>query len=194
MALLAFVQARLAKLSELSRFQPIVCYLESVWVRCPVFWEATWRSPWLGERWPVLAREPTALAWLAIRSDLGLAPRTLDAYSRGLSEYLVFCAAASTDPLTAGRDHIARYVRELTQRPPRRAGANTAPSSDASLRLANATVQHRLTAVRLFYDHLVEEGVRDMNPVGRGRYAPGPHGRQPPRLGSASGTAALDSG
>ena len=75
----------------------------------------------LGERWPILAREPTALAWLAIRSDLGLAPRTLDAYSRGLSEYLVFCATASTDPLTAGRDHIARYVRELTQRPPRRA-------------------------------------------------------------------------
>ena len=126
----------------------------------------------LGERWPILAREPTALAWLAIRSDLGLAPRTLDAYSRGLSEYLVFCATASTDPLTAGRDHIARYVRELTQRPPRRASANTVPSCDASLRLANATVQQRLTAVRLFYDHLVEEGVRDNNPVGRGRYAP----------------------
>jgi hypothetical protein len=84
----------------------------------------------LGERWPILAREPTALAWLVIRSDLGLAPRTLDAYSRGLSEYLVFCATASTDPLTAGRDHIARYVRELTQRPPRRASANTVPSCD----------------------------------------------------------------
>ena len=126
----------------------------------------------LGERWPILAREPTALAWLVIRSDLGLAPRTLDAYSRGLSEYLVFCATASTDPLTAGRDHIARYVRELTQRPPRRASANTVPSCDASLRLANATVQQRLTAVRLFYDHLVEEGVRDNNPVGRGRYVP----------------------
>ena len=40
----------------------------------------------LKERWPILAREPTALAWLGIRSDLGLAPRTLDAYSRGLSE------------------------------------------------------------------------------------------------------------
>jgi len=125
----------------------------------------------LEERWPVLAAEPTALAWLSIRSDLGLAPRTLDAYSLGLSEYLVFCAAASTDPLTAGRDHVARYVRELSQRPPRRPNADT--SSAASPRLANATVQQRLTAVRLFYDHLVEEGVRDNNPVGRGRYAPG---------------------
>ena len=34
-------------------------------------------------------------------------------------------------------------------------------------------MQQRLTAVRLFYDHLVEEGLRDTNPVGRGRYAPG---------------------
>jgi site-specific recombinase XerD len=127
----------------------------------------------LEERWPILAREPTALAWLAIRSDLGLAPRTLDAYSRGLSEYLVFCTTASIDPLTAGRGDIARYVRELTQRPPRRASADTASSSAASPRLANATVQQRLTAVRLFYDHVVEEGVRDNNPVGRGRYAPG---------------------
>jgi hypothetical protein len=91
----------------------------------------------LEERWPVLAAEPTALAWLSIRSDLGLAPRTLDAYSRGLSEYLVFCAAASTDPLTAGRDHVARYVRELSQRPPRRPSADT--SSAANSRLANAT-------------------------------------------------------
>ena len=73
----------------------------------------------LGARWPALAAEPAALAWLGIRSDLGLAPRTLDAYSQGLSEYLAFCAAVSTDPLTAGRDHVARYVRELTQRLPR---------------------------------------------------------------------------
>src|SRR6516164_4022292 len=73
-------------------------------------------SPWIGgdvantaqpgERWPALAAEPAALAWLGIRSDLGLAPRTLDAYSRGLSEYLAFCAAVSTDPLTAGRAHV----------------------------------------------------------------------------------------
>src|ERR1700756_648096 len=101
----------------------------------------------LGERWPTLAGEPAALAWLGIRSDLGLAPRTLDAYSRGLSEYLAFCTAVSIDPLTAGRDHVARYVCELTQRPPRHARADTACSSVASQRLANATVQQRLTAV-----------------------------------------------
>jgi hypothetical protein len=62
----------------------------------------------------------------------------------------MFCAAASTDPLTACHDHVARYVRELTQRFPRHASTETASSSLAKLRLANATVQQRLTAVRLY--------------------------------------------
>jgi integrase/recombinase XerD len=33
----------------------------------------------------------------------------------------------------------------------------------------------RLVSVRLFYDFLVEEGLRESNPVGRGRYTPGRH-------------------
>ena len=126
----------------------------------------------LQERWPVLVAVPSALAWLSMRADLGLAHRTIDAYARGLSEYLAFCAAAATDPLAAGREHVARFVRHLTERPLRQAGPDGG-SSLALPRLANATVQQRLTAVRLFYDHLVEEGLRDANPVGRGRYAPG---------------------
>src|SRR6516165_7114050 len=38
--------------------------------------------------------------------------------------------------------------------------------------LANRTIQLRLTAIRLFYDFLMETGIRDSNPVGRGRYTP----------------------
>jgi integrase len=34
-------------------------------------------------------------------------------------------------------------------------------------------MQQRLTVVRLFYDYLVEENLRQDNPVGRGRYTPG---------------------
>ena len=124
----------------------------------------------LQERWPGLAAVPPALAWLGMRTDLGIAPRTLDAYARGLSEYLAFCAKLGTDPLRAGREHVARFVRHLSERPPRYAGA--ARSSPGSPCLSNATVQQRLTAVRLFYDYLVEGGLRDANPVGRGRYAP----------------------
>jgi site-specific recombinase XerD len=39
--------------------------------------------------------------------------------------------------------------------------------------LANATLQQRLTAIRLWYDYLVEEGIRLDHPVGRGHYTPG---------------------
>lgn len=124
----------------------------------------------LQERWPILAAVPPALAWLNMRVDLGLAPRTIDAYARGLSEYLAFCGDAGADSLTARREHLARFVRHLAERPPRHAGAD--PSSGRPY-LSNATVQQRLTAVRLFYDYLVEEGLRDTNPVGRGRRAHG---------------------
>lgn len=127
----------------------------------------------LQERWPVLAAVPPALAWLGMRSDLGAAARTLDAYARGLSEYLAFCAGLGADPIRAKREHVARFVRHLTERPARHAGAG--PSFSGRPCLSNAAVQQRLTAVRLFYDHLVEEGLRDTNPVGRGRYAPGAH-------------------
>ena len=44
---------------------------------------------------------------------------------------------------------------------------------DSGAGLANATLQQRLVPVRLFYDFLVEEGLRESNPVGRGRYTPG---------------------
>jgi len=46
-------------------------------------------------------------------------------------------------------------------------------SLDSGAGLANATLQQRLVPVRLFYDYLVEEGLRASNPVGRGRYTPG---------------------
>jgi hypothetical protein len=39
--------------------------------------------------------------------------------------------------------------------------------------LSNATLQQRLTVVRLFHDFLVEEQHCSQNPVGRGRYTPG---------------------
>lgn len=47
---------------------------------------------------------------------------------------------------------------------------------DSGVGWANATIQQRLVPVRLFYDHLIEEGLRSSNPVGRGRYTPGRRG------------------
>jgi integrase/recombinase XerD len=123
------------------------------------------------EKWPVLGRHERAAEWLRIWTELGRAPRTIDAYARGLAEYLQVCERDDIDPLTANRSQVAAFVRELTSRPGRQ-GANVV-ALDSGKGLANATLQQRLVPVRLFYDFLVEEGLRDSNPVGRGRYRPG---------------------
>jgi integrase/recombinase XerD len=85
--------------------------------------------------------------------------------------------------VAATRAEVPAFVRELRTRPSRR-GVNVV-ALDSGAGLANATLQQRLVPVRLFYDFLVEEGVRESNPVGRGRYTPGR------RFGGASGGRAL---
>jgi len=125
----------------------------------------------LREKWPVIGRHEQATTWLQIWTDLGRAPRTIDAYARGLAEYLLMCEREGVDPVTANRAHVAVFVRELTSRPSLR-GANVV-AIDSGTGLANATIQQRLVPVRLFYDFLMEEGLRGSNPVGRGRYTPG---------------------
>ncbi len=127
----------------------------------------------LEEKWPVLGRHARAAEWLGIWADLGRAPRTIDAYGRGLAEYLHVCERDGVDPLAATRAQVGAFVRELTTRPSRR-GVNVV-ALDSGAGLANATLQQRLVPVRLFYDFLVEEGLRESNPVGRGSYTPGRH-------------------
>jgi integrase/recombinase XerD len=128
-------------------------------------------SGMLEEKWPVLGRHEQAAGWLHIWVDLGRARRTIDAYARGLAEYLEICDRDGVDPIGANRAQVAVFVRELTSRASHH-GANVV-SIDSGSGLANATIQQRLVPVRLFYDYLMEEGLRESNPVGRGRYTPG---------------------
>lgn len=101
----------------------------------------------LREKWPVICRHEQAAAWLQIWADLGRAPRTIDAYARGLAEYLLMCEREGVDPVVANRAHVAVFVRELTSRPSLR-GANVV-AIDSGAGLANATIQQRLVPVRL---------------------------------------------
>ena len=119
----------------------------------------------------MLGRHDAAAGWLRIWTDLGRAPRTIDAYARGLAEYLQVCEREGVDPVTANRAHVAVFARELTSRPSRH-GASVV-SIDSGSGLSNATIQQRLVPVRLFYDHLIEEGLHESNPIGRGRFTPG---------------------
>jgi integrase/recombinase XerD len=114
---------------------------------------------------------PAAYTWLTIQGDLGLAKATIEAYGHVLQDYLTFCQAQEVMPETATRAHLAAYVRNLTTRPHRQ-GPNVVHLASGR-GVANATIQQRLVAVHLFYDYLVEEGQRERNPVGRGRYTAG---------------------
>src|SRR6266702_4231123 len=123
-------------------------------------------------RYPFVAAYDLAKAWLTTETLLGLASNTLDAYARGLDDFLEFCQKANISPVTATRADLARYVGDLRQRPRSHAHQST-PDLIPSVGLSNATLQQRLTAVRLFFDFLIEEGKRADHPVGRGRYTPG---------------------
>ena len=65
------------------------------------------------EKWPVLARHERAAGWLRIWADLGRAPRTIDAYARGLAEYLQVCERDGIDPVAATRAQVGVFAREL---------------------------------------------------------------------------------
>jgi integrase/recombinase XerD len=123
------------------------------------------------ERYPRVAQLPLASSWLQIQGNLGLANNTIDAYGRALEDYLTFCHLHEIVPETAQKEHLALYVHDLASRPnPKGAKIRRL---DSGVGLANATLQQRLTAIRLWYDYLVEEGIRLDHPVGRGRYTPG---------------------
>src|SRR4249919_501475 len=91
------------------------------------------------EKWPVIGRHEQAAVWLQIWADLGRAPRTIDAYARGLGEYLLLCEREGVDPVAANRAHVAVFVRELMSRPHHRGATVVAIDSGAGL--STATIQ-----------------------------------------------------
>lgn len=122
------------------------------------------------DRFPTVRATPEGKQWLEIQHTLGLASNTVEAYGRGLEDFLGWCERSEVMPATAGRADVAGYVGDLRKRPgPRGKGV---VSLDSGCGLSNATMQQRVTVVRLFFDFLMEEGIRDTNPVGRGRYTP----------------------
>lgn len=123
------------------------------------------------DRYPAVARNSTARRWIEGQVLLGLAPNTIDAYARAVQDFLSFCERTNIQASNATRDDIACYVGDLRRRPS--PGGGNVLTLDSGLGLANATLQQRLTAVRLFFDYLIEDGLREINPVGRGRFTPG---------------------
>ena len=102
------------------------------------------------DRCPLVSLDVHAHAWLLLQSRRGLSSNTLDAYSRALERYLVFLKLARLGSISVTRADVGLYLAGL------QAGEVT---------LSNATIQQRLTVVRLFHAYLMEEGVRPNNPA-----------------------------
>lgn len=124
-------------------------------------------------RYPDVKECNWARDWLLLQKNVGLADATIDAYGRALQDYLSFCGRECIQPLTAKRDHVATYVNYLMTVP--RNSNSPDEWIEPTIGLANATIQQRLTVIRLAYDYLVEEGFRQSNPVGRGHFIAGRH-------------------
>jgi integrase/recombinase XerD len=125
------------------------------------------------QHYPYVAENPHARAWLETQAMLCLADNTIKAYGRSTNDYLAFCQRASISFVEATRADIALYVDDMLQRPNSK-GENIR-YLHSGVGLANATLHQRLTVVRLLYDYLLDERVRQeqTNPVGKGKYTPG---------------------
>ena len=132
----------------------------------PAIFEPKWK------RYPLTCGHPHARRWIRSCAQLGLANNTISAYAFSLEGFLNFCRPRGLDILTLGRAEILEYLAHLRTSVSRRTvGADT----PAGNRLSNATLHQRLTAVRLFFQFLVEDEVRTVNPVKQGRYSRSMH-------------------
>jgi integrase/recombinase XerD len=124
-------------------------------------------------RYPLTSAHTDARRWIQSCVMLGLARNTIVAYARAIEVFLAFCQSRSIDARRASRDVIAQYVQHLRTRP--RVGRTNVIRIDSLALVSNATLQQQLTAVRLFFDFLVEDELTKINPVGRGRYTVSKH-------------------
>lgn len=116
-------------------------------------------------QYPTVANEPTARAWLRMQAERNLARHTVETYGRSIEDFLRFTGREGIRPAQATRQHLAAYARDLLMRANPRQPKVVHLDSGAGL--ANATILLRLAVIRLFFDYLVEEGLRSTNPAGR---------------------------
>lgn len=97
--------------------------------------------------------------WLGLLMDLGRADATIKAYRGALVHYLRYCEAKSLSPPDARFDDFSGYIR------PQLPGM--------ACPVASATLQLRISAVRLWYEFLSYRGHCETSPVPRAML-PGP--------------------
>jgi integrase/recombinase XerD len=115
-------------------------------------------------RYPNVSADAQSRSWLSVLDNLGRAPATVDAYARSLEQYLRFCKELGVNAGGATLEHVSLFIRHLC--------GDTESALPRAMSVSNATLQQRVTALRLWYDHLVFQGLRERNPVPRGSLPP----------------------
>ncbi len=115
------------------------------------------------DRFPLISGSEHARRWLQFTANIGRAPNTVDAYGRAVEDHLRFCDSHGLDPLAIRADAVAAWIGDMHTRP------RPTGTADTAVGLSSATMQQRLVAARSFYDFLVEDGLRERNPVRRGQ-------------------------
>jgi integrase/recombinase XerD len=144
-----------------------------MWNLAPIRCQPMIDIPW--DKFPLVAGHEHARRWLQFTANIGRAANTIDAYGRAVEDHLRFCASAGVDPLMIRADTVAAWIGDMFERPNPRSAKVVRLDSGAGL--ANATIQQRVIAARSFYAFLVEDGLRERNPVRRGQS--GRRGRKP---------------
>lgn len=91
--------------------------------------------------------------WLKLLSDLGRAQATLTAYRNALRHYFAFCSQNRIEPEKARFENLAAYI--------------SPQSPGMPFPVASATLQLRLSAIRLWYDFLIYQDLCLVNPLPR---------------------------
>ena len=113
-------------------------------------------------KYAAVAGEPAARRWLSLLDARGKDEKTLDAYGRVVSDFLLFLRVLGVATCDANEEHVARYIQSMHGRGPRKPGA-ARPRA-----LKNATMRQRLTAVRSLYDDLLRRELVAEHPCPRG--------------------------
>ncbi|MGI5171445.1 hypothetical protein ACQEU3_44560 [Spirillospora sp. CA-253888] len=122
-----------------------------------------------------MAGHEHARRWLQFTANIGRAPNTIEAYGRAVEDHLRFCVLVGADPLTVRADVVAAWIGDMHDRPNPRAAKLV--HLDSGSGLSNATIQQHVIAACSFHEFLVEDELRERNPVRRGQS--GRRGRSP---------------
>jgi len=120
----------------------------------------------LEQKWPVLGGHVRAAEWLGIWADLGRAPGTIDAYARGLAEYLRVCERDGIDPVELRRG-IGYVIQQIGLFPNMTVRQNIA--FPLVVRKAPAAETKRRVEELLELVHLRDEGDRYPNQISGGQ-------------------------